>query len=310
MKKSFFLAMLFVISMISMNLNAVNIEVTASVGPRKSSPNLPAFYANTLSNLVGHYRPGDAPDNAPSEYAPLGSYLQGGMLISPSSSSNWIKQWRGVMNPPSVFAQESGSTIWFTVRVWSSTKFNPRNLRCIQDGSDANNLFDKTETFLSGNPGYGIDSRGVIWNSDGSKTIVTGGAWGDVLVNEFYFVGSAAKTLVANTQSQIDSATAVIQSWPNFSLMCTWEYVQDGTVLASATKRLQLGGSVAMPTIDVMPANGGVHLMVESPGSSVIVQTTTLISNSTQWTDWAVVTGMQSFHVTGAPQQYFRLRLP
>lgn len=288
----------------------VNIEVTASVGPRKSSANINGFYMNTLSNLAGHYRPAGAPNNEPTQYAPLGGYLQEGMLVSPSSSSNWIKQWLGTPNPSGAFVQESGSVIWFTVRVWSSTKFNPRNLRCVQNGSDANNLFDKTETFLSGNPGYGLDSSAVVWNSDGSKTIVTGGVWGDVLVNEFYFVGSASKTIVANSQGQIDSAFAVIRSWSNFSLACTWEYVQDGAVLASATKKLQLGGSVAMPTIDVMPANGGVHLMVESPGSSVIVQTATLISNSTQWTDWAVVTGMQSFHITGAPQQYFRLRLP
>ncbi len=236
-------------------------------------------------------------------YSPVAKLNYGNIMVSTTTNL-----WNGEFN--STYSGEFGTTIWFTLRAWSSERFNPTGFTFVARSTDVTgsrtNSLGRTASLSASNFTYGASSKGYVWGNNGERTEVTG-LWANTLVNEFIFVGDTAQTFRVNSQSDLNQVISYMNYVTNFAVIGSWKYISGGNVIASASRKVALNG-IASPVMKIH----GSHLMIETdPDNSVTVQSTTSIGDHTHWTYWSTVTGNQMIPIdTTQSQQYFRLRLP
>ncbi len=183
--------------------DTITVKVYASVGPLTSSPDFPTFASDFLNDAYsGNVLPGPV---SMTTFNRVGPKFEPGWLMG-------------------------GKTIWFaTVMERAGKSFLPTNLTA-QITSGPNGLFNKVELYANTNFIYAGTSRGEITESNGSKTLFNGGRWSDQSVNKFAFLGTANKTMNANSQAEMDSNTAWMMGFPNFTLECQWAIKENGVI--------------------------------------------------------------------------------
>ena len=130
------------------------------------------------------------------------------------------------------------NTIWFSVEFWSYEPFTVDDIRC-EIGSTPNNLFGKTNILDNIQNIYSDTSVGEFWNNDGSKKVISSGAWNSQPVNRFIFLGVPSKTLLENSEAQVAADTAWLLAFGNFTLSSLWTFWEGGEKVSKATKILE-----------------------------------------------------------------------
>lgn len=289
----------------------VFMKVTMAVGPLLGSSSFAGFTLSGMPNLLDDQNPPGAPNNDPTKYATLGHRLAPGYITAPPNGSG-VKMHLGRVNPTNSWANEGGNTIWATVHVWSERMFYPTGLVCSWTSSWSG--FNKTEAFSMANIAYSSTSEGAIWGSGGRRandTYVQGGLWGDVKVNEFTFLGSAAKTMNSSTQAESDSNASWMGSFVDFELIATWTLLgETGEVLARYSKKVQTTGEPVPTSLSIVYASGNtvwVGVNAETNRTGVILGAPTLTSS---WEELCLANAGDKFHFPqDSPTRYFRFRV-
>jgi hypothetical protein len=266
--------------------DAITIKVYASVGPLTSSPDFSTFASDFLNKAYsGNILPGPVSTTAFSR-------------VGPKFEPSWLM---------------GGKTIWFaTVMERVGKAFLPTNLTS-QITSWPNNLFNKLELFTNTNFVYAGTSRGEITESNGSKTLFNGGRWIDQPVTKFAFLGTANKTMNANSQAEMDSNSAWMMGFPNFTIECQWAIKENGAIVGIGNIVLETKPEIVVvtpPHLNVVRDAAG-KVKFTSPdliGSASIEATDSI--KSPVWTGVSILNGQTPTILnTDGATKFFRLRI-
>lgn len=264
----------------------ITVKVYASVGPLTSSPDFPTFAADFLNDAYsGNILPGPV---SMTTFNKVGPKFEPGWLMG-------------------------GKTIWFAVVMERADKaFLPTNLTA-QVTSSPNGLFNKVELYSNTNFIYAGTSRGEITESNGSKTLFNGGRWSDQPVTKFAFLGTANKTMNASSQAEMDSNSAWMMGFPNFTLECQWAIKEEGMIAGIGSVVLETKPEVVVvtpPHLNIVRNVAG-KVKLTSPdliGSASIEATDNI--KSPVWTGVSTLNGQTPtiLNADGATK-FFRLRV-
>lgn len=263
----------------------ITVKVYASVGPLTSSPDFPTFAADFLNDAYsGNILPGPV---SMTTFNKVGPKFEPGWLMG-------------------------GKTIWFAVVMERADKaFLPTNLTA-QVTSSPNGLFNKVELYSNTNFIYAGTSRGEITESNGSKTLFNGGRWIDQPVTKFAFLGTANKTMNANSQAEMDSNSAWMMGFANFTLECQWAIKENGAIVGIGNVVLE-----TKPEIVVVPPHltvvrdvaGKVKLTSPDLVGSASIEATDSIK-SPVWTTTSTLNGQTPTILNAdGKTKFFRLRI-
>ncbi len=186
-------------------------------------------------------------------------------------------------------------TVWFSVHIWSAEPFDPSKLFFNAKSSDRDNIFGKSDRYDLLDYTYGHSSEGVIWASSAGRGVsdvhITSGLWKGQLVNEFAFVGSATKTMNANTESQAASNVAWMNSIPNFNIIGTWTLTEGGVTVAEGAKKLSNNGNRVPWKISINRQGSSQLILGVSgeAGNTAIIESTDLNIWPLSWHPFAMV---------------------
>lgn len=259
--------------------DGVTVKVYASVGPLKASADFNAFATDFLT------------------VAYSGSIPSGDTSLTKFSTIN---------NKLDPYYLMGGKTIWFAVVVESVTPFFPTNLTS-QIVSSPNNLFGKIELYTDAGLVYGPTSRGEVTESNGVKTLVTGGRWSEKAVTKFAFLGTASKTMDASTQVQMDSNASWMNSFQNFTFEATWG-IRVGGVVYTKSLTLETHPLVLDPPT-ILITKDAIGVKVSSPDLPTGISADVL--QSPDWSKVGTITGTSPLILptSSAGAQLFRLRV-
>jgi hypothetical protein len=179
--------------------------------------------------------------------------------------------------------------------------------------SSPNGLFNKVELYSNTNFIYAGTSRGEITESNGSKTLFNGGRWSDQPVTKFAFLGTANKTMNASSQAEMDSNSAWMMGFPNFTLECQWAIKEEGMIAGIGSVVLETKPEVVVvtpPHLNIVRNVAG-KVKLTSPdliGSASIEATDNI--KSPVWTGVSTLNGQTPtiLNADGATK-FFRLRV-
>ena len=195
------------------------------------------------------------------------------------------------------------TTFWVAMVAWSEEGFYPSDLEFQVGSSDTGNSFKKLEDYGTANYLY---SETVIGIANGQR-VPAGTPWNSVKVNTFAFLGSAVPVAKVTNQAEADGFTKwLYQQPPPFSVTATWRLREDGEVIASASRKLQLTGRPKVAQIHI--SAGTIHTEGDQ-GITFFVEKASSLSGP--WTIVAQVTGRQSFAMSKDGQAgFYRTRSP
>lgn len=197
----------------------------------------------------------------------------------------------------------SSNSLWFAVRVVSTSPefmFTPSQIRFVGMSSDGGNALGKTNTFTDPNIVFTPQGMGVIWGSGGKRfndtLLISANSWSTQVVHEIIFVGARSKFFTYSSPSEQNTIVATINSFPDFFVTGTWEFWQEGSRVAHASKTLRTK-SVPAP---------GILSIADAPATQVTIGVSCGTNDSwnlqfkgnslfTSWTDVATVNSGSTF---------------